>query len=303
MSAKIEIPRLDRVWFFEGQALTADDLADAQATTREQRWLHNRSLHGWGIGVGLHVHGGRWDRQVTVDPGYAVDRHGREVVSTETETLAVPADAGSASGQASVYYVIAAYQKDADQEIVDDRDGACGASGTVRLSDEALLAWRRPEQVREGFDLVLAQAWVRNCRLARPLSATVRRSARPSAHPYVAAGRTPPGETKWHAWMAGGSLLGVKANVDTSVARFQTTPAYSAHVAGERFLRDPPGPLLAVGVSSLVRATARGFTLHMALPRLGDDFLNPPPLHNEKTVVEIARTKLRWHVVWMGVEG
>jgi len=302
MTVKIEIPRLERVRFFEGQPLTAADLTDVQSSARERRWLHNRSLHGWGIGIGLHVHGGRGDARVTVDQGYGVDRGGREIVSSATRTLIVPADVGSASGEASIYYVVASYQGDGDVEVVEDIDGACGPGGAIRLSDEALIAWRRPEQVREGFDLLLAQAWVRDCRLSRPVSLAVRRDARPSDHPYVAAGQTEAGATRWRAWKAGGSVLGVKSKVDTLVARFQSTPAYTAHVAGKRFLAAAPGPLLVVGECSIARPTAHDFILQMALPGLGDDLVNPAPLHHEQTVVEIART-LSWHVVWMGVEG
>src|SRR5215212_10120473 len=89
----IEIADLNRVAFFDGQRLAADDLNGAATVQRELRWLHNRSLHGWGIGLGFAVSGAKGDRQVTIGPGYAVDCRGREIILTETIKKAVPARA------------------------------------------------------------------------------------------------------------------------------------------------------------------------------------------------------------------
>ena len=48
-----DIPDLERITFFAGQRLLARDLGDLQRADRELRWLHNRSLHTWGIGIGF----------------------------------------------------------------------------------------------------------------------------------------------------------------------------------------------------------------------------------------------------------
>src|SRR5262245_14932559 len=80
----IDIPEIERIKFFPGQRLTADDMTDLDVTNAELRWLHNRSLHPWGIGIGLEVSGEKGDTVVTVKPGYAVDILGRElIVSSE----------------------------------------------------------------------------------------------------------------------------------------------------------------------------------------------------------------------------
>ena len=58
-SSANDIPELDRVVFFDHQRLTARDLNEAATVQRELRWLHNRSLHGWGIGLGFGVSGAK----------------------------------------------------------------------------------------------------------------------------------------------------------------------------------------------------------------------------------------------------
>src|SRR5829696_7000623 len=98
MSTAQDIPELERIQFFTGQRLTAGDLSELQRANRELRWLHNRSLHGWGMGIGFGVTGERGETAVTVTPGYAIDCRGREIILTETMTLAVPAVAADDSG-------------------------------------------------------------------------------------------------------------------------------------------------------------------------------------------------------------
>src|SRR5262245_49690929 len=90
----IDIPNLSRVDFFDGQRLAAGDLNDAATVQRELRWLHNRSLHSWGIGLGFAISGAQGDRQVQIGPGYALDCFGREIILTEPIAKAVPTHAG-----------------------------------------------------------------------------------------------------------------------------------------------------------------------------------------------------------------
>src|SRR5271169_2924862 len=73
---------LERLTFFNGQRLFADDLQTLESFNREMRWLHNQSLHQPGVGSGYAVTGAKGDRQVTVTPGYALDACGREIVLT-----------------------------------------------------------------------------------------------------------------------------------------------------------------------------------------------------------------------------
>ena len=303
MSENVSIPKLERITFFTGQQLTAADLTDLQAANRELRWLHNRSLHSWGISVGLGVTGERGSRAVTVEPGYGVDQVGREIILTETKVLPVPTVAGAPGGKEAIFYLVAAYRADEDQSVNDRQPGVCMADGAVRLSEEPLIAWRKPDQLQEGFELILAKAWIKNCQLSRDLCLAARRNARPSQQPYVASGQTEAGDTEWTLWQVGVQVLSVQVVVDTTQARFRTTPRYVAHVTGERYLAENPGPLLAVGIPATVDATPERFTLQVLLPAIaaGPVAINPPAVRS--TAAPGIMNKLGWQVVWLGIEG
>ena len=75
-----------RMSFFEGQLLSAADLAVEQEYHREMRYLHNR-LHGFGTVSGLEVVVKRG--RVRVSPGVGIDVLGREIVVTAPLTLAL----------------------------------------------------------------------------------------------------------------------------------------------------------------------------------------------------------------------
>lgn len=290
MAERVDIPNIERVTFFNGQRLMEHDFTALQLANRELRWLHNRSLHSWGIGIGLAVMGERGDSAVTVKPGYGVDCLGREIILTESQTLPVPTVARGPGGGEAIYYLVAAYQEDADQKVAERRPGVCLPEGTVRLREEPRLEWCRPEQLRQGFELVLAQAWIQNCRLSRPLSFAVRRFAHPSQQPYIAAGQTDREKTVWVQWQVNTQNVGVLTHVDTSAARFRTTPRYMAHVVGERHFLDAEANVVVVlGFPAIVDATPARFTLQVLLPTVAG--------------LTIDFNQLGWHVVWMGIEG
>ena len=85
------VPDLERILFYSGQQLQATDLTELVRARREMLWLHTRSLHSWGIGIGFGVGGKRGDSVVSVSPGYGVDCLGREILLSEARTLTVPA--------------------------------------------------------------------------------------------------------------------------------------------------------------------------------------------------------------------
>jgi len=302
MAESFDIPSLERVVFFTGQQLTAADLAALQRAHRELRWLHNRSLHNWGIGIGFGVTGERGDSAVTVGPGYGIDCLGREIILTESRTLAVPAVASAPGGGEATFYLTAVYLPDDDQNVAERRPGVCLPEGTVRLTEEPGLEWRQSDELHEGRELILAQAWIQNCRLSRPLSLSARRNARPSQQPYIAAGQTKVGDTAWAVWMENGVMLGFEVTVDTSDARFRGTPRYVAHIAGDRFLAAQPAPLVALPLAGIVDATPVRFTLQALMPLDFGGNINPSPPLDQTDGLDIIRTELKWHVVWMGIE-
>lgn len=297
----MNIPELERITFFPGQRLHADDLTDVQTVDRELRWLHNRSLHTWGIGLGFAVTGEAGDSAVVIEPGYGIDCAGREIILTETRTKPIPAVAGDQQGKAVEFFLTAEYQSDDKQPVQERRRGVCAPDGTVRLAEEPLIRWKTRATLREGFELVLAQVWILNCRLNRAVSLAVRRSARPSEHPYIAAGQTVSGATPWAAWTDGPTFLGVSVDVDTSQARFRVTPHYMAHIVGDRALAAPP-QTLAIPFPHVTSATPERFILRVLLPDMSPLPYNPPQLRNAATVASTVRNTLKWNVSWIGVE-
>jgi hypothetical protein len=301
MAEKVDIPDIERITFFTGQRLTEKDFAALQRANRELRWLHNRSLHSWGIGIGLAVAGERGNSTVTVEPGYGVDCLGREIILTGRRVIPVPAVAHGSGGGEAVYYLVAFYQEDTDQKVAERRPGICLPEGTVRLSEEPRIDWRRPEQLREGLELILVQAWIQNCQLSRPLSMAARRFARPSQQPYIAAGQTDREKTPWALWDVNNQTIGVLTHVNTSAVRFRTTPHYMAHVVGERHFSGELGTILmVVGFPAIVDATPAGFTLQVLLPEVAVSNINTGLVRDPSAGIF---NQLGWHVVWMGIEG
>ena len=294
-----DIPILERITFFPGQRLLAGDLTDVQDVERELRWLHNRSLHAWGIGLAFGVTGNIGDSAVRIEPGYGIDCLGREIILTEPRVKPIPAVADDQNGKAVEYFLVAAYQDDDGQAVRERRSGTCLPDGTVRLSEEPLIAWKKRETLREGQELVLAQIWVLNCRLNRPVSLAPRRSARPSSAPYIFAGQTAAGQTAWGAWIDAGTMLGVSVDVDTSAARFRTTPLYTVQLVGERKLSTGQ---LAVGYPVVASQKPDRFTANVLFPNISAA-INPPVLFDPSTAPGVVQNEVKWSVAWMGVEG
>jgi len=314
-ASEADIPDLSRVTFFDGQRLTADDLNQAATVQRELRWLHNRSLHSWGIGLGFGVNGKQGDRQISIQPGYAIDCRGREILLTETLTKPIPARADDGNGNPVIYFLVAAYPDDADLVALERRAGECGSDGVVRLREQAAIYWKAQgeQAVEAGIEIVLAQATVQNCQLGKALSLDQRRNARPSQQPYMAAGETVHGNTDWTVWKMTEDnedrVIGVQTVVDTSAARFGTTPNYQAQLRGDRLIvvtvNNQTQFIFMEGIAFVTEAGRNSFKFNVFLPRglftsLGIQ-INPNEVLDsddlKKRVTEI------WTVAWFGVEG
>src|ERR1051325_6493678 len=265
---------IERQQFFNGQRLFADDLQTLEAFNREMRWLHNKSLHQPGIGNGFAVSGKKGDREVTIGPGYAIDREGHEIVLIRDQIEAVPPTAGESDGTPALYDLTVSYL-DQDLEEAETREGICNQRGAVRLREEPVFCWVRldsngqPRETTEkleilaGMRLVLARAQVLNCELYQDLSIAERLNARPATLPYVCCGTSEPA---WQPLLfapidpkitfssddvndliqkfAQGLgffpfvlPIGLATTVDTSACGFLNTPCYSARVTGPRIRR------------------------------------------------------------------
>jgi hypothetical protein len=297
------IPDLKRIQFFTGQRLSAGDMTAVQSANRELRWLHNRSLHGWGIGIGYGVTGDTGDTKVTIDPGYAIDCLGRELILTSPVTTTVPAIAGNSSGStvtAATFYLTVSYMEDSGQSTVESRPGVCLPGGTVRLTEGPLIQWQPFKDIQTGLNVILAEASILNCQLNAPLNLGVRRSARPSQQPYINAGELTPDAVTWSVIPGG-----IRAHVDTSAAQFRATPAYFTHVMGPRtvFLGvggDVGGNVFLITVPIVDNPAPDGFNCDVVLLHIdAAKGVVPVDPGNIPAIIKL----IRWTVVWMGVEG
>ncbi len=81
--------------YFSGRLLSAGDLAEEQNYLLETHRRHLRTLHGFGIVLGLQVSADAQGETITIEPGLAIDARGREVQLNERLTLLVPKDTAS----------------------------------------------------------------------------------------------------------------------------------------------------------------------------------------------------------------
>ena len=88
-SACVTLQCLERTRFFAGQLLGEADLNNEQSYWLAKGRLHNRFLHGWGVVCGLQVSCGECDGWVTINPGYAIDPCGNDVIVRAAQSFNV----------------------------------------------------------------------------------------------------------------------------------------------------------------------------------------------------------------------
>jgi hypothetical protein len=315
---------IERLSFFNGQRLFADDLQGLEAFNREMRWLHNKSLHQPGVGNGFAVNGDKGDREVTVGPGYANDSQGREIVLTETQTLPIPPVAGDEQGNPIFFDLTVSYPDDSALEEAETRDGVCFPRGVVRLREAPVFCWvelagdnlipRKPKlrrDLQDNLKIRLARIEVLNCQLNSRVSTDQRLSARPSSNPYIAGGVEKvtglvenPALSSLISTVEQVQARTITATIDTKVAGFLTTPAYTAHITGPReFTVTVPGDslrVLVLDLTQIIESASDHFRIFALVVIVAEDGGELP----DSAVDEVEeRIKTDWRIVWMGVEG
>jgi len=135
-----------RLNYFNHQFLVDTDFREEQEYHIQMRRRHNRYLHGWGVAEGLLVERST-ERELTITPGMALDRDGREIVLTEARTLAV-----APREHAGHVYVVVTYEEEhaAQQETT----GVSGFTRTRELAVLSIVPHRPPE---DGLAIGLAR--------------------------------------------------------------------------------------------------------------------------------------------------
>jgi hypothetical protein len=312
---------VERPRFFDGQQLFAQDLDAITAFHQAMREEHNRNLHQAGIGNGFAVSGRRGDREVSVQPGYALNAQGQEIVLVDVHVEPVPPVAAERNGDPVVFDLTVSYPSDRDLEEAETRAGVCLPRGVVRLRERPVFCWVRlardvtgklaPVREQDALDIqearkvVLARAEILDCALSADLSVALRRTARPAQPPHIACECTP---VVWEPWVEEGArdAIGIRTPlVDTRSGRFRVTPCYQARVAGERPLVAEGGgfesseTFLLFDLTAYVQSpTDTGFECLVPVVAVGSRL----PVDMAEAIADAAQKA--WPcVAWMGVEG
>jgi len=319
---------LERVQFFNGERLFASDLQTLEEFQREMRWLHNKSLHQPGVASGFAVAGQKGDRQVTVQPGYAIDSSGREIVLTQTDIEAVPPVADDGAGNPVTFYLTVSYPSTLVEAQSQQPDCASDPPGAVRLSEVPVFCWVRLNssassdlltQVESGQRILLATAQVFNCQLYQPISIAQRTNAKPAVHPYIYSATVDlpwvKDQVTFQPTAFGVQLLtvaqapqkGTAPIVDTTAGGFLTTPSYFVNLIGNRTITtDNAGDVITVApLLSVAAPDTQKFQLSLMIPNvlLGGIAATTvaQDLNNLIAATDPNQT-LGWKLEWMGVE-
>lgn len=111
----------ERLRFFYGRLLTADDFTLEQDYFRGKQKLHNRALHGFGVVSGMRV--SVESGTIAVSAGLALDCEGNELVVGTDETLSAP-PGGWQTAYVNARFVEQELKQDATSEATMIREAA-----------------------------------------------------------------------------------------------------------------------------------------------------------------------------------
>jgi hypothetical protein len=216
---------LDRLVWLDGQVLASSDLRDDQRTNDRLRDLHIHYLHKtWGVVEGLNVVSPS-SAGVIVRLGYALDVEGRELLMPKPKVLAAPQNITAST---TMYLVISKGSDSACCAAPDPSLLCLGAAAAISI-EEGELSWKTVNQVRWGYDVLLARVLIQNRAIASAVDTSVQRRAATLAQPRIWSDTTQQGQTGWTDG-SGTSLVEIEATVDTSNGGFLDTPHYFAYL-------------------------------------------------------------------------
>ncbi len=142
---------IKRLKYFAHQFLREQDFEAEQAYHIAMRRLHNRSVHGWGVVEGLAVRK-KNEKEITIEPGIAIDEQGREIILTTQVTRDL-----STFERNSHTYITIAYDESWDEG---DRYSSGGIEGYTRTTETPLISEKRHEPAKDGGAITLARVHI-----------------------------------------------------------------------------------------------------------------------------------------------
>ncbi len=140
---------IKRMHYFNHQFLVESDFTAEQQYHLAMRRRHNTALHDYGIGDGLAVTR-TGDREVTVQPGMAIDRDGRELVFLDSRIVSL-SDAAAFPAGATVHVTIAYHEEGSDPST------ATGVTGDTRTMERPEVRASTTAPAGDGSVIRLAQ--------------------------------------------------------------------------------------------------------------------------------------------------
>ena len=162
----------ERIAWRDGQLLASRDLRDDQRYGDRLRHLHIRYQHKtWGVVEGLEV-AAVGTSGVAVNPGYALDIEGRELLLPVLARVATPADIAAST---TMYLVISQSAGSTACAAPPDLATLCPGIRNPIPIEQGRLSWKTVTQVRPGTtfywraSLIAGEFW--RARLTPPCSA------------------------------------------------------------------------------------------------------------------------------------
>lgn len=256
----------NRIEYYAGQKLTADDLRDDLTFETRLRQMNLVAQHNtWGVALGYEIFRSRDFESLVIGPGVAYDCFGRDIVSSEP--ILVPAPVLPPHQTSGWFDLVICYLT--TEELMQTCDPACAdrrerpAWRWVYAGASEAPPFELGEGIRPGVDIPVMRVLVQNVTgqdvwITR-LDYSTRRKVQAMTRPHIASGQetlTPSFNHELFCW---------EASISTWEGRFSQTPHYFASLAAYPFdelehKRYLPGPLL-----SIHEPTPFQFTLHIRL--------------------------------------
>jgi len=140
---------IKRLHYFNHQFLVESDFTDEQQYHLVMRRRHNAALHDYGVADGLAV-SRSGDREITIQPGMAIDRGGRELVLLDSRIVSLSDTAAFPAG-ATVHVTIAYHEEGSDPST------ATGVTGDTRTMERPQVLASTTTPAGDGSVIRLAQ--------------------------------------------------------------------------------------------------------------------------------------------------
>ncbi len=286
--ARPERRKLERVQYWQGQMLRAQDFLNLQGVEAQRRWWHNRAIHNaYGVAEGLvaTLVPTSAPTGVGISPGVAYDIFGRELILERAETIPLPNNIPT--GRIGAVSLLMRYKPPSRRIHPDEITEVCWTAHGSVIAGTAEFVWKLGDNLNpaEGvavYAIYYAEPWP----TIMPDPNCLRISAEPLSRPLLASGATIPGQTPWEQWTVGfttvtipgdgtvqcPALAGVQTWVDTSAAGFTDCPCYFAWLQGPLWSSQPQLFLPAL-LTNIADASISGFMFQLVLPGLGNPVL------------------------------